>query len=109
MECGICEDTCSATASGKPLSPNVVIADLRNVMSSGGKRSRVDPRETLWACTMCQACVQECPVLIGHIDLISDMRRYLMGEGKLSGLPWWDAATDRKPKGNPYGRPNSNT
>src|SRR6266481_3242958 len=43
--------------------------------------------ETLWACTMCQACVQECPVLIGHVDLISDMRRDLIGEGKLSGPP----------------------
>lgn len=32
--------------------------------------------ETLWACTTCRACVQECPMLIEHVDLITDMRRF---------------------------------
>ena len=62
--------------------------------------------ETLWACTMCQACVQECPVLIGHVDLISDMRRDLIGEGKLSGPPA-KALQQIGNQSNPYGRPNS--
>jgi Fe-S oxidoreductase/nitrate reductase gamma subunit len=107
MECGRCEDACPATATGKPLSPKAVVIDLRNLMSSGGADvHRTIHDETLWACTMCQACVQECPVLIGHVDLISDMRRDLIGEGKLSGPPA-KALQQIGSQLNPYGRSNS--
>jgi Fe-S oxidoreductase/nitrate reductase gamma subunit len=107
MECGRCEDACPATATGKPLSPKAVVIDLRNLMSLGGGNVHGTIRdETLWACTMCQACVQECPVLIGHVDLISDMRRDLIGEGKLSGPPA-KALQQIGNQSNPYGRPNS--
>ena len=107
MECGRCEDACPATASGKPLSPKAVVIDLRNLMSSDGEDvHRTIRDETLWACTMCQACVQECPVLIGHVDLISDMRRDLIGEGKLSGPPA-KALQQVGSQSNPYGRSNS--
>ncbi len=109
MECGRCEDACPATATGKPLSPKKVVTDLRGLMSLGeGKRNvhETIQAETLWSCTMCQACVQECPVLIGHVDLISDMRRYLVGEGKLSGPPA-RALQQVGNQANPYGRPNS--
>lgn len=107
MECGRCEDACPDFASGKPLSPKNVVADLRGFMTlGGGDVHTVIANETLWSCTMCQACVQECPVLIGHVDLISDMRRDLVGEGKLSGPP---AKTLQQiaNQGNPYGRPNA--
>src|SRR6267378_1173892 len=107
MECGRCEDACPATATGKPLSPKAVVIDLRNLMSRGGDDvHRTIRDETLWACTMCQACVQECPVLIGHVDLISDMRRDLIGEGKLSGSPA-RALQQIDSQSNPYGRSNS--
>ena len=107
MECGRCEDACPATATGKPLSPKAVVIDLRNLMSLGGEDvHRTIHDETLWACTMCQACVQECPVLIGHVDLISDMRRDLIGEGKLSGPPA-KALQQIGSQSNPYGRSNS--
>jgi Fe-S oxidoreductase/nitrate reductase gamma subunit len=107
MECGRCEDACPATASNKPLSPKAVVIDLRGVMSRGGGDVHTTIRdETLWACTMCQACVEECPVLIGHVDLISDMRRDLIGEGKLSGPPA-KALQQISNQSNPYGRPNS--
>jgi Fe-S oxidoreductase/nitrate reductase gamma subunit len=107
MECGRCEDACPATATGKPLSPKAVVIDLRNLMSLGGDDvHRTIHDETLWACTMCQACVQECPVLIGHVDLISDMRRDLIGEGKLSGPPA-KALQQVGSQSNPYGRSNS--
>ncbi len=33
--------------------------------------------ETLWACTTCRACVEECPMMIEHVDAIVDMRRFL--------------------------------
>ncbi len=106
MECGRCEDVCPATASGKPLSPKFIVTDLRSVMANGGELHGVaiNP-DTLWSCTMCQACVQECPVLIGHVDLISDMRRYLVGEGKLSGPPARSLQQIGN-QGNPYGKPN---
>jgi len=107
MECGRCEDACPATAAGKPLSPKAVVIDLRNLMSLGGGNVHGTIRdETLWACTMCQACVEECPVLIGHVDLISDMRRDLIGQGKLSGPPA-KALQQIGNQSNPYGRPNS--
>ena len=107
MECGRCEDACPATASHKPLSPKAVVIDLRSLMSRGGGDVHTTIRdETLWACTMCQACVEECPVLIGHVDLISDMRRDLIGEGKLSGPPA-KALQQISNQSNPYGRPNS--
>jgi Fe-S oxidoreductase len=32
----------------------------------------------LWECTTCMACVQECPVMIEHVDSIVDMRRNLV-------------------------------
>lgn len=34
--------------------------------------------EELWACTTCQACMQECPVSIEHVPTIVDMRRNLV-------------------------------
>ena len=107
MECGRCEDACPATASGKPLSPKAVVIDLQRLMSlGGGNVHQTIQDETLWACTMCQACVQECPVLIGHVDLIDDMRRDLVGEGRLAGPPA-RALQQIGNQSNPYGRPNA--
>jgi Fe-S oxidoreductase len=34
--------------------------------------------QELWACTTCMACVQECPVMIEHVDAIVDLRRGLV-------------------------------
>ena len=33
--------------------------------------------DTLWSCTTCRACVEECPMMIEHVDAIVDMRRFL--------------------------------
>jgi len=96
MECGRCEDACPAWAAGKPLSPKQVVLDLRarldalrpgSASADSVSRGPLLAPETLWACTMCQACVSECPVLIGHVDLISDCRRSLVAEGRLAGAP----------------------
>ena len=32
--------------------------------------------DVLWSCTMCGACVNECPVDIEHVDHIVNMRRF---------------------------------
>ena len=121
-ECGRCQSQCPAWNTGKPLSPKLVIMDLRDHLfakapyliegkplpsdiaveasephtpesgfgrvpgsgpaqavrplvgdlASGGV---IDP-DVLWSCTMCGACVEQCPVDIEHIDHIADMRRY---------------------------------
>jgi Fe-S oxidoreductase len=40
--------------------------------------------ETLWSCTTCGACMDQCPVLIEHVPKILDMRRSLvLEEGRM--------------------------
>jgi Fe-S oxidoreductase/nitrate reductase gamma subunit len=111
--CGRCSNACPATAAGTLLSPMHLILKLRDQMRAGffgpeegGKQLHggvVDPEE-LWACTACRACVQECPVLIDHVDAIVDMRRHLVAEGKLDRKKR-DMLTSLANVGNPYGLP----
>jgi Fe-S oxidoreductase/TM2 domain-containing membrane protein YozV len=92
-ECGRCQDQCPAWATEKPLSPKLVIMDLRDQMfasakdllsghaSDGAVASKplvpdVIHDDVLWSCTTCGACVEQCPVDIEHVDHILDMRRY---------------------------------
>jgi Fe-S oxidoreductase/nitrate reductase gamma subunit len=108
--CGRCTNECPAAAAGTALSPMHLILKLRNVMFShqhtdGGSVQLVGgvvDQEELWACTTCQACVNECPVLIDHIDAIVDMRRHLITEGKLDRAKR-DLLTNLNKAGNPYG------
>jgi len=91
-ECGRCQSQCPAWNTDKPLSPKLLIMDLRdNMFASAGRimeKNRaagvevdtlvpnvIDP-DVLWSCTTCGACVEQCPVDIEHIDTIVDMRRY---------------------------------
>jgi len=107
--CGRCSNACPATAAETPLSPMHLILKLRNAMLT----ERSDPiigsvidQEELWACTTCRACVQECPVLIDHIDSIVDMRRHLVGDGKLDRAKR-DLLNNLGNSANPYGLPTS--
>ena len=138
-ECGRCQSQCPAWNTGKPLSPKLMIMDLRDAMftqapyllATGGEHpgsrgpgelheqalASVSPQvreqverpfigsregsehaaddgytfdghrtnapdlpiidqDALWSCTMCGACVEQCPVDIEHIDHFVDMRRY---------------------------------
>jgi len=93
-ECGRCQDACPAFATGKVLSPKLVIMGLRDqVFGEGGSiiRAAADgtvelaplvpdavPEESVWDCVTCGACVQACPVSIEHIDHIVDLRRHLV-------------------------------
>ncbi len=85
MECGRCTEVCPAWKVGKVLNPKQVVQDLRGAMVSGETVAAAVTEEALWACTTCNACVEACPVLIRHVDLIVDARRNLVAEGKLSG------------------------
>ena len=93
-ECGRCTDVCPANITGKLLSPRKIMIDTRKRMSVKGPGLAKDENysdgkslvgdyittEELWACTTCNACVQECPVNIDHVSLIVDMRRNLVME-----------------------------
>lgn len=97
-ECGRCAAACPAHSTGKLLSPRKIFVDLRaRTMEkgmllagnppSGDERDRLVghqlldnfiTEQELWACTTCMACVQECPVMIEHVDAIVEMRRGLV-------------------------------
>jgi len=93
-ECGRCDSVCPAATVGKSLSPRKIIVDIRRrtgdkapLMINGVTESEVLSKtlvhdyimdSELWACTTCNACVQECPVMIEHVDSIVDMRRNLV-------------------------------
>ncbi|HUO41949.1 MAG TPA: heterodisulfide reductase-related iron-sulfur binding cluster [Methylomirabilota bacterium] len=107
--CGRCSNACPATAAETPLSPMHLILKLRSAMiteQSDPVIGSVIDQEELWACTTCRACVQECPVLIDHIDSIVDMRRHLVGEGKLDRAKR-DLLNNLSNSANPYGLPTS--
>jgi heterodisulfide reductase subunit C len=95
-ECGRCTSSCPANLTGKELSPRKIMMDTRDRLEEVGrnidanKGSFVDDGkqllndyitpEELWACTSCNACVEECPVNIDPLSIILDMRRYLVME-----------------------------
>lgn len=87
MGCGRCTEVCPANGVGKVLDPQRVVADIHGALRSGTSVAEAVSEEALWACTTCNACVEACPVLIRHVDLIVDARRNLVGEGSLSGGP----------------------
>ncbi len=95
-ECGRCQDACPAFATGKVLSPKLVIMGLRgNVFAQSGAPlvPAAVPEESVWDCVTCGACVQACPVSIEHIDHIVDLRRHLvMVESSFPGRGRADAA-----------------
>ena len=94
-ECGRCTSVCPASQTGKELSRRAIMMKTRdrveevgkNIDANGefiddGKQLLTDyiTPEELWACTSCNACVEECPVNIDPLSIIMDMRRYLVME-----------------------------
>ncbi len=95
-ECGRCTSSCPANITGKKLSPRKIMMDTRDRLEEVGRNidknngtfvpdgktllnDYITPEE-LWACTTCNACVEECPVNISPLSIIMDMRRYLVME-----------------------------
>jgi Fe-S oxidoreductase len=131
-ECGRCQSQCPAWATGKPLSPKMVMLDLRDhafvkapyILAAGEARDKlpdavkaeaerplvgdaeangvIDP-DVLWSCTNCGACVEECPVDIEHIDHISDMRRYQVLIESAFPTEASSMLKNLENKGNPWG------
>jgi Fe-S oxidoreductase len=80
-ECGRCQDVCPAYATGKALSPKLLIMALRDNLLTGSPGPIVPNAVTddiVWDCVTCGACVRECPVNIEHIDHVIDLRRNLV-------------------------------
>lgn len=85
MECGRCTEVCPAWKVGKVLNPKQLVQDARSAMGSGTALAETISEEALWQCTTCNACVEACPVLIRHVDVIVDVRRNLVAEGRFAG------------------------
>ena len=123
-ECGRCTSSCPANVTGKLLSPRKIMMDTRDRLTEVGKNIKKHGKdysdgksllgdyiseEEIWACTSCNACVQECPVNIDPLSIIVDLRRYLvMEESKMpteltgmltnienNGAPWQFSPNDR--------------
>ncbi len=116
-ECGRCSDQCPALATGKPLDPQKIVLDLRDLLLREGDLLLRDPKATgtppahqsetkpeeLWACTTCLACVEACPVTIEHVDKIVDMRRFLTMMESAAPPEAQRALSNIERAGNPWG------
>lgn len=124
-ECGRCTSSCPANLTGKKLSPRKIMMDTRDRAEEVGRNIDANKgvfvpdnktllndyitAEELWACTSCNACVEECPVNISPLSIIMDMRRYLVMEQSAApmslnammtnvennGAPWQYSQQDR--------------
>ena len=118
-ECGRCTSVCPANQTGKELSPRAIMMKTRDRLEEVGKNMDKNKgvfqddgkqllgegyitSEEIWACTSCNACVEECPINIDPLSIIMDMRQYLvmeesaapqelnsmMGNVENNGAPW---------------------
>ncbi|MCQ9371432.1 (Fe-S)-binding protein, partial [Corynebacterium sp. 35RC1] len=103
-ECGRCQDQCPAWHTEKPLSPKLLVTDLRDVLLDPEGSKLVTNEDALWSCTNCGACVEQCPVDIEHIDHVANMRRYqVLTESEFPG-ELGSLFKNLEVKGNPWGR-----
>ena len=102
-ECGRCTSACPANQTGKKLSPRKIMMDTRDRLEEVGKN--IDKNkgifipdnksllndyittEELWACTTCNACVEECPISISPLSIIMEIRRFLVMEQSAAPMP----------------------
>lgn len=123
-ECGRCTAACPANITGKLLSPRKIMMDTRDRLEEVGKnidqnktfsddgKSLLDnyiTREEIWACTSCNACVEQCPVNIDPLQIIMGLRQYavmeesqapsslnaMLSNMENNGAPWKYAQADR--------------
>lgn len=125
-ECGRCTSSCPANLTGKELSPRAIMMKTRDRLEEVGKNIDENKgvfqydgkqllgddyikEEEIWACTSCNACVEECPVNIDPLSIIMEMRQYLVMEQSAApqelnammsnvennGAPWQYSQMDR--------------
>ena len=122
VQCGRCEAACPAFAAGQPLNPKALIHDFvaaldpharyagsphppARALSGGALWGGTIHPDTLWSCTTCRACVEECPMTIEHVDAIVGLRRHQTM--RLGAVPEKAAARldDLRAADEPGGRP----
>ncbi|TXE15094.1 (Fe-S)-binding protein [Seonamhaeicola algicola] len=117
-ECGRCTSACPANLTGKKLSPRKIMMDTRDRLEEVGKNIDANngefkddgkqllgdyiTNEELWACTTCNACVEECPVSINPLSIILEMRRYLVMEQSAAPVELNNMMTNIENNGAPW-------
>jgi len=117
-ECGRCTSSCPANLTGKKLSPRKIMMDTRDRLEEVGKNIDANKgifvpdnktllndyitSEELWACTSCNACVEECPVNISPLSIIVDLRRYLVMEQSAAPMSLNTMMTNIENNGAPW-------
>lgn len=102
-ECGRCTSACPANQTGKALSPRKIMIDTRDRLEDiqkGWEKNGYDFKdektllgdyisdEEILACTSCNACVQECPVMINPLNIILELRRFRVMEESQAPQSW---------------------
>lgn len=102
-ECGRCTAACPANITGKLLSPRKIMMATRDRMEEVGKNINRNKQfaadnktllhdyitvEELRACTTCNACVEECPISISPLEIITELRRSLIMEESNAPQEW---------------------
>jgi len=117
-ECGRCQDVCPAYATGKALSPKLLIMGLRDQLFAEGPSVLAGAEPTplvpnavtddvVWDCVTCGACVHECPVSIEHVDHIVDLRRHLVMVESRFPTEAETMLRDVERGSNPWGKPQA--
>lgn len=117
-ECGRCTSECPANLTGKKLSPRKIMMDTRDrleevsknidanngVFVDDGKQLLNDyiTTEELWACTSCNACVEACPISIDPLNIIMEMRNYLVMEQSAAPMELNNMMTNIENNGAPW-------
>jgi len=116
-ECGRCQDACPAWATGKVLSPKLVIMGVRDHLYEEGPKAlagdydgplvagRDSLEEMAWDCVTCGACVEACPVNIEQVDHILDLRRHLVMVESRFPAEAEPMLRDVERQANPWGKP----
>lgn len=124
-ECGRCTSACPQNITGKKLSPRKIMMDTRDRLTEVGNNIDANngtfvedgksllrdyiTTEEIWACNTCNACVEACPININPLEIIVEMRRYLVMEESQNpseltnmfsnlennGAPWQFSPADR--------------
>ncbi|CAI2718938.1 (Fe-S)-binding protein [Nitrospina watsonii] len=119
-ECGRCDVFCPALNSQKPLSPKQFTIDLRDHLNARTPQLlKAEPEpgpavmgsvildETVWSCTTCGACEEECPVMIEYVNKMIDLRRGMVLMESRFPKELNDAFKSLETHSNPWGFPGT--
>lgn len=118
-ECGRCTAACPANQTGKLLSPRKIMMNTRDRLEEVGRlkaanngvwqddgKSLIENGyisvEELRACTTCNACVEECPIMISPLEIIVQLRRNLVMEESNAPAEWNGMFTAMENNGAPW-------